>query len=121
MLRSNTMILHIIENKEWQNAINEGEYSPASLNTDGFIHCSTLKQTAEIANLFFKGATDLKILCIDEEKTKAKIVYEDTENFGQLFPHLYGVLNLDAVFKVVDFTSNENGEFVLPGELVGLG
>ncbi|PGS54159.1 DUF952 domain-containing protein [Bacillus sp. AFS041924] len=115
------MILHIIGNNDWQNALNCGEYSPDSLHNDGFIHCSTLKQTTEIANLFFKGATNLKILCIDEEKTKSKIVYEDTENFGQLFPHLYGALNLDAVFKVVDLNSDENGKFVLPSELVALG
>ncbi len=113
------MILHIIENKDWQNAINFGEYSPASLNNEGFIHCSTLGQTVEIANLFFKGASDIKILCIDEEKTKSKIVYEDTENFGQLFPHIYGPLNLDAVFKVVDLNSDKNGQFRLPDELVG--
>ncbi|PEC48468.1 DUF952 domain-containing protein [Bacillus sp. AFS096315] len=112
------MILHIIENKDWQNAIKIGEYLPASLNTDGFIHCSTLEQTVEIANLFFKGVTDLKILCIDEEKTKSKIVYEDTENFGKLFPHLYGPLNLDAVFKVVELNSDENGNFILPDELI---
>ncbi|UPM55396.1 DUF952 domain-containing protein [Gottfriedia acidiceleris] len=112
------MILHIIGNKDWQNANNSGEYSPDSLNTEGFIHCSTLKQTVEIANLFFKGATDLKILCINEEKTKSKIVYEDTENFGQLFPHIYGPLNLDAVFKVVDLHADENGQFLLPNELI---
>ncbi|WP_088013744.1 DUF952 domain-containing protein [Gottfriedia acidiceleris] len=112
------MILHIIENKDWQNTINSEEYSPPSLNNEGFIHCATLEQTVEIANLFFKGATDLKILCINEEKTKSKIVYEDTENFGQLFPHIYGPLNLDAIFKVVDFNSDENGQFILPDELV---
>ncbi|MFF2874921.1 DUF952 domain-containing protein [Gottfriedia sp. NPDC057991] len=112
------MILHIIENKDWQNVIKIGEYLPTSLNTDGFIHCSTLEQTLEIANLFFKGVTDVKILCIDEEKTKSKIVYEDTENFGQLFPHLYGPLNLDAVFKVVELNCNENGQFILPDELI---
>ncbi|WP_088066840.1 DUF952 domain-containing protein [Gottfriedia luciferensis] len=111
------MILHIIENKEWQNVKNEGEYSPPSLKNEGFIHCSTTEQAVEIANLFFKGANDLKILCIDEEKTKSKIVYEDTENFGQLFPHIYGSLNLDAVFKVVDFELDQNGKFILPNEL----
>lgn len=112
------MILHIIENKDWQNAINSEEYSPASLNNEGFIHCSTLEQTVEIANLFFKGSTDLKILCINEEKTKSKIVYEDTENFGQLFPHIYGPLNLDAIIKVIDLNSEEDGQFILPDELV---
>ncbi|MFD4705948.1 DUF952 domain-containing protein [Gottfriedia sp. NPDC058432] len=60
----------------------------------------------------------IKILCIDEEKTKSKIVYEDTENFGKLFPHLYGPLNLDAVFKVVELYSDETGQFILPDELI---
>ncbi|WP_088044451.1 DUF952 domain-containing protein [Bacillus sp. EAC] len=111
------MILHMLNTEEWKNAIEKGQYSPSSLQSEGFIHCATPEQVVEIANLFFKGATNLKILCINPEKVKAKIVFEDTENYGQVFPHIYGNLNLDCVFKVVDFTPNQNGEFIYPIEL----
>lgn len=111
------MILHIIENEEWQKGIDQGEYTPSTLITEGFIHCATTDQVIEIANLFFSGATDLKILCIDPKKVNSKIIYEDTENFGKLFPHIYGPLNLNSVFKIVNFIPEADGSYKLPSEL----
>jgi uncharacterized protein (DUF952 family) len=39
--------------------------------------------------------------------------YEEGEP-GQLFPHLYGPLNLDAVTAALPFSSEPDGRFVLP-------
>ena len=47
-------------------------YKPSSLDSDGFIHCSTINQTVDTANLFFRNEKDLVILCIDEKKIKAR-------------------------------------------------
>jgi uncharacterized protein (DUF952 family) len=119
------MILHITTDKEWGKAQVEGEYTAPSLKTDGFIHCSTLKQTADTANIFFKGQSGLVLLCIDENKLKSECKYEDPAGgdqhdprVGNLFPHIYGPINILAVIKVVDFPSNENGLFTLPQELI---
>ena len=111
------MILHLIENEDWQKVKETEVYSPSSIKTEGFIHCSTFDQVEVIANLFFKESTSLKVLCIDTEKVHSKIVYEDTENFGQLFPHLYGPLNLDSVTKVIELLRDQNGRFIMPNEL----
>jgi uncharacterized protein (DUF952 family) len=35
-------------------------------------------------------------------------------------PHIYGALNLDAVWQVVDFESVEDGKFRLPQEVKDL-
>ena len=119
------MILHITTQKDWEKAQTEGEYTASSLKLDGFIHCSTIKQTVDTANIFFKGQHGLVLLCIDENKLKPECKYEDPSgggkhdpNVGNLFPHIYGSINISAVIKVVDFPTNENGLFALPSEIM---
>jgi uncharacterized protein (DUF952 family) len=119
------MILHITTHKDWENALIEGEYNAPSLKSDGFIHCSTIKQTVDTANIFFKGQQGLVLLCIDENKLKHECKYEDPSgggkhdpSVGNLFPHIYGPINISAVINVVDFPSNENGLFTLPAEII---
>ncbi len=119
------MILHLTTCKEWAKAQKDGEYSAPSLMSDGFIHCSTLKQIANTANTFFKGQNGLVVLCIDENKLKSKCRYENPagggtydQSVGNLFPHVYGPINISAVIKVVNFPTNKNGSFTLPKELL---
>jgi uncharacterized protein (DUF952 family) len=107
------MVLHIITEEEWLKVKDREEYTPASLNEEGFIHCAGEDQAVWVANTFYKGHTDLLLLIIDAVKVKAEILYEDTENTGMLFPHIYGPLNLDAVVKVKSFKPDENGVFQL--------
>lgn len=112
------MILHIIENEEWFKAKELGIYMPQSLKTEGFIHCSTIEQSLEVANLFFEGYKNLLILCIDPAKLEPKYVYEDLIQSGKLYPHIYGPLNIDAVIKVVEFPLDNNGKFnVIPEDI----
>jgi len=35
-----------------------GEYTASSLRSEGFIHCSTVKQAADTANIFFRDKID---------------------------------------------------------------
>jgi uncharacterized protein (DUF952 family) len=65
------MILHITTLKEWDKAQIKGEYTTSSLDSEGFIHCSSIKQIVNTANIFFKGQTELIILCTNEKKLKS--------------------------------------------------
>jgi uncharacterized protein (DUF952 family) len=119
------MIVHITTHKEWEKALLKGEYTAPSLTSEGFIHCSTLKQAADTANSFFKGQNGLTLLCIDENELKSDCRYEDPTGGGKhdpgvdnLFPHIYGPINISAVIQSVDFPANKNGLFELPRELL---
>jgi len=119
------MILHITSHKDWEKAILEGEYNSPSLKIDGFIHCSTIKQTVNTANIFFKGQQGLVLLCIDENKLTSLCKYEEPSGgarhdpgTGNLFPHIYGSINITAVIKVIDFPPNKIGLFELPREII---
>jgi uncharacterized protein (DUF952 family) len=111
------MILHITSRAEWIAAQPSGQYESHTLSEDGFIHCSTLEQVLGPANALYKGQPDLVLLCIHPEGVQSPIVYEDCYESGQLFPHIYGPLNLDAVINVIDFPPNADGSFSLPYEL----
>ena len=105
------MIFHITTHDTWQQALKAGVYQADSLETEGFIHCSTVGQVIATANRFYHGRPDLLLLVIDPEKLEAELLYEEP---GEFFPHLYGSLNLDAVTKTTDFPPNPDGSFALP-------
>jgi uncharacterized protein (DUF952 family) len=109
-------ILHITQSKEWEKAKNLGTYRSESLDSEGFIHCSTLAQVIDSANRFFKGLQDLVILVIDIDRFTSEIRYEGT-NPNNLFPHIYGGLNIDAVSQVIDLETNVDSLFIMPKEL----
>lgn len=117
-----TMILHILKRSEWDEAIRNGNYAPPSLGNEGFIHCSTIEQVVETANLYFRGQPDLMVLSIDEARLVSPLKYEAPASAGDecadsLFPHLYGLLNLDAVDYACEFPCEANGLFELPATL----
>jgi len=111
-------IFHIAERSQWQDAQLSDLYQPASLATEGFIHCSTAVQVIWVANTFFRGQSELVLLKIEPERLWAELRFDRVEGLG-LFPHLYGALNLDAVLQVFDFPPKTDGRFELPEGLAG--
>ena len=108
------MILHITTQADWETAVSHQQYTADTLNSEGFIHCSTPAQVLGPANAMYRGQMGLVLLCIDEVQVQSPIVYEDCYESGQAFPHIYGPLNLDAVTTVLPFPPNDDGTFSLP-------
>ncbi len=110
-------ILHITQRQKWAAAKNLGTYRADTLDTEGFMHCSTVAQVLGSADRFFTGQSDLVILVIDIDRTQSEIRYEGADA-NNLFPHIYGKLNIDAVVQAIDLIPATNGSFQLPAELV---
>jgi len=109
-------IFHITKREQWQKAKLEGAYRGDTLDSQGFIHCSTSQQVIRVANALYCAQRGLVLLCIDTIRVQSEIKYESAGN-EELYPHIYGPLNVDAVVKVVDFEPTKNGEFALPREI----
>ena len=107
------ILLHICPQTDWEISKPTGEYRAASLQTEGFIHCSLPAQTVDTARRYFHGQQGLVLLMIDSARTTAEIRFE-AANAGQEFPHLYGPLNTEAVVRVIPFPPNADGSFSLP-------
>jgi uncharacterized protein (DUF952 family) len=113
-----TTILHITQRQQWALAQRNGHYWCDSLQSEGFIHCSTAQQIVKVANTFYPDRSGLVLLCIETDRLQSPLRYDLVEG-GEVFPHLYGPLNLDAVLQVLDFEPNPNGKFDLPAQLIG--
>ena len=115
------MIFHITPRTAWDEAQKRGDYRAESFTTEGFIHCSTLSQVLPVANNFYKGQTGLILLEIEPTLLSSTLKWEPPSGgtppsgvpVGDIFPHIYGSINLNAVVKVVDIISKPDGTFEL--------
>ena len=118
------MIYHITSRAAWAEARKLKLYRAPSLESEGFIHCSTREQVLGVANEIYRGQSDLLLLCLDASKLHAELRWEAPAHprgsgaegaaSDSLFPHLYGPLNLDAVVDVHELTESESGFARLP-------
>jgi uncharacterized protein (DUF952 family) len=118
-------ILHLASNEAWLATAKGGAYHADSSTTEGFIHCSKPSQIVGVANTFYHGQHGLVLLLIDPSKLKPELKWEPPAEpeptharEGDLFPHIYGPLNLDAVIKVIPFEPGADGSFSLPPDLI---
>ncbi len=109
---TNNRIYHITDTESWLQS--DGWYAPTTFERDGFIHASTHAQLVPTANRIFKGKRDLLLLTIDCVKVQAQIINENLDGGTELYPHIYGELNRDAVISVTAFPPDENGLFLFP-------
>ncbi len=94
------MIYHVLTTAAWQQAQLQGWYEAPSLHTEGFIHASTQEQVAGVLQRYYSDEQNLLLLHIDETKLTATLQYELAPSVNEMFPHIYGRLNLDAVADV---------------------
>ena len=82
-----------------------------------------------MANAFYAGQIGLALLVIDPARLQAELRYEAPVHphasavapaAHELFPHLYGALNFDAVVGVLDLNADADGKFALPLELTDM-
>lgn len=106
-------ILHLCRPEEWERALASGDYRTESLETEGFIHCSTPEQIVATAQRHRKGQQGLLLLVINPERVVPEIRYEEAKN-GDAYPHIYGPLNIDAVTAVKPFPLQPDGSFLQP-------
>ncbi len=111
------IILHCISKNKWNLIKSDEQYGKEQLDAFGFIHCSPIEYFWRVAPNFISVKEDLVLLCIDTKKVVPAIKWEDGDDCGREYPHVYGMLNLDAVIDVVPFNRNESSHFIMSSEL----
>ena len=96
-----TLIYHIAETADWEQARRDGQYTMSTrgrtLADEGFIHASTAAQVPLVAAEYYRDAPDLVLLVIDTERVGPELRFEQVPGQPDPYPHIYGPLNLDAV------------------------
>jgi uncharacterized protein (DUF952 family) len=108
------MIYKICPASAWREAERQGVFrgSPVDIS-DGYIHFSTASQVAETARKHFFGQTGLFLIAVDADGLGDALRWEPSRN-DELFPHLYGELDLGAVTGVLSLRARSDGYHDIP-------
>lgn len=108
------IIYKIVPRELWQQARRNGVFCGAAIDLqDGYIHFSTASQALETARRHFTGIEGLLLVAVDALALGQALRFEPSRG-GDLFPHLYADLPLDAVLWEKPLPLGDNGEHVFP-------
>ncbi|MCY1671755.1 DUF952 domain-containing protein [Novosphingobium sp. SL115] len=92
----------------------DGVFTGAPVDlADGYIHLSTAAQVTETVNKHFSGQDDLHVVAVDLTVLGEAVKWEPSRG-GQLFPHIYGALPLNAVLTYGLLVRNADSTVKLP-------
>ena len=115
------VIYKIVTVEQWNEAERAGVFKGAPIDiADGYIHFSMADQVAETAAKHFAGMDDLLLVAVESDTLDEALVFEPSRG-GQLFPHLYADLALDAVRSVQPLPLGADGRHQFSGELNPVG
>lgn len=111
------MIYHMVPADFWNTLSGEDPYESHQYAKEGFIHTShTPQQLLSVANRLYKSDPEpYLVLCIDEDELTSELRWEMSGD--ESFPHIYGMLNREAVKDVVTFPRDKDGTFLMPEDL----
>ena len=108
-------IIHTANREEYEKESVTGSYGSKSLERSGFIHCSDLDTYYLVAPNFRNDFTEKVILMIDMDKLASEVKWED--GGGLDFPHIYGLLNRDAIIGVFEHLWSKDRVWIPNDEL----
>ena len=94
------LIFHVAQAKDVDQAAQSGVYRCDSIAAEGFIHCCEPEQLKGVIERYYSGVTGLLLLHIDSELLQSELVFENTMDGEELFPHVYGEINMDSVVQI---------------------
>jgi len=110
-MNDRVILYHIVSRERWEREAASGVYRGDTLDSEGFIHCSLREQVLRVANERFRGQSELVLLVIDSTRSTPELRFENTEGGAELFPHIYGALDLESVTAVLPFDPDDAGRF----------
>lgn len=111
-----TRVYKILSADDWQVAQSLGYTKTALDEGDGYVHLSTRAQVAETLALHYHQQPDVRLLEYVIEELGVPVRWEESRG-GQLFPHLYSTLRLDAANRTWTLGLAADGTPALPDNI----
>jgi uncharacterized protein (DUF952 family) len=116
------LILHLMTLDAWHGWRPGERYAPASLDIEGFVHCTAGDDLMlDVANRFYAGRYDLVVVTLDTTVLGSDVRWEPPAHpdgsapadavDAPRFPHVYGPLEREAVVGVRRVTRDGDGRF----------
>jgi uncharacterized protein (DUF952 family) len=88
-------------------------YVPEPFAREGFIHTTEGREAVSITlTKYYKSSAEpWVVLYIDQDRVTSPIRYDDP---AEVFPHIYGALNREAIVAVRDIARAPDGTFLKP-------
>ena len=111
---------HGTPKKYYESLDSSKPYVPEPFEREGFIHTTEGREAVSITlTKYYKSSAEpWVVLYIDQDLVTSPIRYDDP---AEVFPHIYGPLNRDAIVAVRDIGRAPDGTFLKPDELVASG
>ncbi|MCX7571196.1 DUF952 domain-containing protein [Tumebacillus sp. DT12] len=94
----------------WALYKDKDEYVPRDYEEEGFIHATKgddlLARVTKRVYAAHEG--ELLLLVIDESRVRSEVKYEQASD-GNLYPHIYGPLNTDAIAEIREMVKGVDG------------
>lgn len=102
---------HLVAREVWETQRGGDAYIPEAFAADGFVHCTDGETNViDTANRYYQAdRRDYVVLSIDTDALTAPVRYEDA---AQIFPHVYGPIEVAAVTSVRRVERDSTGRFV---------
>ncbi len=101
---------HLVPMPVWAERGAADTYVPEAYEADGFIHCTNgLEPLLAVANMFYTAdERQYEVLVLDVSRIQSDVRYDDEE---QVYPHIYGPLNTNAVIGELLVEREDDGTF----------
>ncbi len=98
-------IYHLTLADEWADVVASGHRYDRStidqtLDEVGFVHCALAHQVGGVVERYYADRDDIVVLTVDPGRLGTEVRFENTTGGTELFPHLYGAIELEAVLAV---------------------
>ncbi len=111
------IIYCLVPKAYWATYRGKSYYLPRDYEQEGFIHATRGDDLLiKVANRVYATFTDeLYLLVIREDLIQSEVKYEKAKD-GNLYPHIYGELNQDAIMEIRQMKREDSGWTI--GEVV---
>jgi len=111
------IIYKVAPAQDWQAARDAGVYQGSADDLrDGYIHFSTAAQVPTTLAKHYAGREGLVLIAVETRALGENLLWEPSRG-GDLFPHLYAPLPVDAALWYTPLMLQADGTHELPGAL----